>query len=174
MSKMSFLLNIKDYLPILNGAIITDLIVISRVVFGLLKSKTLVSWYNEYGLSGVLADVLSLMIGVIIARLIYPFIFKEFSLLYFIILAVFVQVCHDILFAMFFTSVSRGKSRILDTFKDYANEIGFTILIADALMIISTILLAELFLQFSTNVNIIILIVSLYTLPYFLYSLPKS
>ena len=166
--------NIADYLPLLNGAIITDLIVIGRVVFGLLKSKTLIAWYNLYGLSGILADVLSLMIGIIIAAFIYPFIFKKFGLLNFIIIAVIVQVCHDLLFAAFFKNVRRGSSRILDTFKDYANELGFKILIADALMIISTILLATLFTNLSTNANIIILIVSLYLVPYFLYSIPRS
>jgi hypothetical protein len=166
--------NIADYLPLLNGAIITDLIVIGRVIFGLIKSKSLIDWYNLYGLSGVLADVLSIMIGIIIAAFIYPFIFKKYSLLNFIIIAVIVQVCHDLLFATFFRSVPRSKSRILDTFKDYANEVGFKILIADALMIITTILLATLFTKLSTNVNIIILIVSLYMVPYFLYSIPRS
>jgi len=166
--------NIADYLPLLNGAIITDLIVIGRVVLGLLKSKTLTSWYNLYGLSGVLADVLSIMIGIIIAAFIYGFIFKKYSLLNFIIVAVIVQVCHDLLFSVFFRGVPRGSSRILDTFKDYANELGFRILIADALMIISTILLGTLFTKLSTNANIIILIVSLYLVPYFLYSIPRS
>lgn len=166
--------NIADYLPLLNGAIITDLIVVGRVVLGLLKSKTLTSWYNLYGLSGVLADVLSIMIGIIIAAFIYGFIFKKYSLLNFIIVAVIVQVCHDLLFSVFFRGVPRGSSRILDTFKDYANELGFRILIADALMIISTILLGTLFTKLSTNANIIILIVSLYLVPYFLYSIPRS
>jgi len=166
--------NIADYLPLLNGAIITDLIVLGCVVFRLLKSKTLISWYNLYGLSGVLADVLSIMIVIIIAAFVYAFIFKKYSFLYFIVVAVIVQVCHDLLFSMFFKGVPRGISRILDTFKDYATEAGFNILLADALMIISTILLGTLFQKLSTNTNVIILIVSLYLIPYFLYSIPRS
>ena len=41
--------NISDYLPILNGAIITDLVVMLRVVLGQIKSKSLTEWYKKYG-----------------------------------------------------------------------------------------------------------------------------
>ena len=38
-------------------------------------------------------------------------------------------------------NVPRGTNRMLDTFKDYANEMSFKVLIADALMVISTVLI---------------------------------
>jgi len=108
--------NIADYLPLLNGAIITDLIVLGCVVFRLLKSKTLISWYNLYGLSGVLADVLSIMIVIIIAAFVYAFIFKKYSFLYFIVVAVIVQVCHDLLFSMFFTLLNPKAIPLMRSF----------------------------------------------------------
>jgi len=157
-----------DYLPLLNGALITDLFVILRLISGRLKSKTLKSWYDNYGLGGVLADVLSLMIGIILARFIYSSLFHEFSWLYFCMLAVGIQLAHDLLFAKLFQSIPRGKSKILDTFKDYANEMGPIILLADAMMIISTILLGSIFASLSRNANIIILVISLYLVPYFI------
>jgi hypothetical protein len=58
----------------------------------------------------------------------------------------------------------------MDTFKDYANENEATILFADSLMMISTILLATYFSSFNVNHNIILFIVALYFIVYFLYS----
>lgn len=160
-----------DFLPILNGAIITDLIVIFRLIMGQIKSKTLTQWYNDYGLAGVLADVLSLVIGVVITSFIYKYIFSKFNIILFTFLAVIVQIIHDVSFAILFYSIPRGKSRILDTFKDYGNEHGYVILIADALMIISTVFISSLLFSMSEKINGFIFIVLSYLIPYFLYSI---
>ena len=162
---------LSSYLHILNGAIITDLIVIGLTIFGFIRSRTLREWYNKYGLSAVLADVLSITIGVILAIFIYTAFFSTKHLVLFIGVAVSVQLVHDLLFAWFFNSVPRGKSRILDTFKDYAKEIGATILLADASMIVSTVFIGLLLSQLSIQNNMFLLIVLLYLVPYFLYSL---
>jgi uncharacterized protein YacL len=160
-----------DYLPLINGAINTDLIVIMRVVLGQIKSKTLKEWYKKYGLAGVLADVLSITIGVIIVQLIYPLLFSNFNIFIFAILAVIVQVVHDLLFAQFFNWIPRGKSEILDTFKDYAKELGPVILLADAAMMVTTVFLTSFFASFNEKMNTIFLIINLYLVPYFLYSI---
>ena len=162
---------LSSYLHILNGAIITDLIVIGLTIFGFIRSRTLREWYNKYGLSAVLADVLSITIGVILAIFIYTAFFSMNHLVLFIGVAVSVQLVNDLLFAWFFNSVPRGKSRILDTFKDYAKEIGATILLADASMIVSTVFIGLLLSQLSIQNNMFLLIVLLYLVPYFLYSL---
>jgi hypothetical protein len=162
---------LSSYLHIVNGAIITDLIVIGLTIFGFIRSRTLREWYNKYGLSAVLADVLSITIGVILAIFIYTAFFSMNHLVLFIGVAVSVQLVHDLLFAWFFNSVPRGKSRILDTFKDYAKEIGATILLADASMIVSTVFIGLLLSQLSIQNNMFLLIVLLYLVPYFLYSL---
>ena len=162
--------NIQDYVPIVSGAIITDMIVIFLFNMGLLKTIYLQDWYLNYGLGAVLADVLIIVIGVIIARFLYYRLFTKYSLFYFIGLAVAIQFIHDVLFYFFFSSFPNGSSRIMDTFKYYAKENGLFVLIADALMVISTILIATYFKNLDVNTNIIILIVSLYMVPYFLYS----
>ena len=69
---------------------------------------------------------------------------------------------------LFFMNVPRGTNRMLDTFKDYANEMYFKVLIADASMVISTILIASYLVNQSTN--IIVLFISVYILPYLLYN----
>jgi hypothetical protein len=164
--------NLSDYLPILNGAILTDLFVILLHLTKNIKSKSLTEWYKKYQLSAVIADVLILVIGVILARFFYPFLFSSsrYSIGLFIGLAVTIQIIHDVLFAVAFNAIPRGKSGIMDVFKDYGKELGGWILLADALMIVSTILLGSLFASLSTNANIILLIVLVYLIPYFVYS----
>jgi hypothetical protein len=163
--------NTGDYLSILNGALITDLCVIFLLIFGAIKSKVLVEWYRKYNLSAVIADVLIIVIGIIMARFAYPYVFGEkFSLIKFIGLAVAIQIVHDILFYYMFNLVPRGKNRMLDTFKDYANEVSFKAILSDSLMIISTCLLSSYFVSLNLNTNIIILILSIYILPYAIYN----
>ena len=70
--------NINDYLPIITAALIVDMVILFRIVFGYIKIKSLNEWYNKFGLLGVVADVLSIVIGIIIARFIYPFLFTEY------------------------------------------------------------------------------------------------
>jgi hypothetical protein len=162
--------NIKDYLPLLNAVIITDLLFIVFLTFGLINSKVLKLWYDKYTILAVIADVLIIMIGILITNKVYYYIFKDFSLIKFIILAVILQIIHDILFYILITIIPRGKNKMIDTFKDYAKEVSFFAIIGDSLMIISACLIFYYLLNLDINTNIIILIVSLYIMPYLLYS----
>jgi hypothetical protein len=171
MNNISIFNNINDYLPILNGAILTDMGVLLLVIFGYIKSKSLKKWYNLFNLSAFIADVLSIVIGVIISRYLYPLIFDKYDLFKFLFLTVIVQFTHDILFSKFFYSVPRGTSLMLDVFKDYGNELGGKILIADASMMISTIILGGIFTSYSINFNIILIISLMYISQYLLYSI---
>lgn len=163
--------NVSDYLPILNSVIITDIFVIALLIAGLIKSTILKDWYKTLTLSAVIADVLIIVIGIILTRFFYPYVFSEYNLLNFILLAVVIQIIHDFLFYFFSTSIERGKSKILDIFKDYGKEKGFGAIIADSLMIISSILIASYLKGQTLNSNIIILIFSVYLVPYMIYSL---
>jgi uncharacterized protein YacL len=162
--------NIKDYLPILNGAIITDLVVIFMLEQKYIKSTTLKEWYNKFHLGAFIADVLSIVIGLLIARFIYTTLNLNWKLWLFIILVILVQLTHDLLFAKLFYSFPRKVSAVLDVFKDYANEMGTKILLADAQMVTSTALLASLLSNMNQNSNIILLIFLMYITPYFLFS----
>jgi len=162
--------NTSDYLSILNGVLITDLCVIFLLIFGFIKSNVLVEWYRKYNLGAVIADVLIIIIGIIAARLVYPYVFGEkFSLIKFIGLALFIQIVHDISFYYLFSMIPRGKNMMLDTFKDYASEVGFKAVLSDSLMMILSCLLSSYFVSLNLNANIIILIFSLYILPYAIY-----
>jgi hypothetical protein len=160
-----------DYLSIFNGVLITDLIVIAFLLAGWIESKVLKKWYKDLNLSAVLADILILFIGIMIARFLYPYIFAQYSLLKFLGLAVGVQVVHDILFYQICLAVPRGQSLIMDIFKDYGKEKGVGAILADSTMMIMSILIASYLKGLGTNVNIITMIVAVYIVPYFIYSL---
>jgi uncharacterized protein YacL len=163
--------HLSDYLPILNAAILTDIVGIILLLNNKIESKYLREWYKKYQLSAVIMDVLILVIGAVLARLVYPVFFSSgFSLVVLIIIAVVIQVIHDLLFAMGFNMIPRGKSGIVDLFQDYGKEIGVWILVADAVMMVSTIVFGSLFASFPLHTNIILLIVLVYLMPYLLFS----
>jgi hypothetical protein len=162
--------NTNDYLPLFNAVLITDLFVILLLNTRVITSQTLKKWYSQYNLSAVIADVLIILIVLILTRAIYYHIFNDFSLLKFIILAVIIQIAHDILFYVFFSYVPRGVNKMLDTFKDYASEMSYKAIFADSGMMIMSCLIGSYLVNKSTNTNIIVLISSAYLLPYLLYN----
>ena len=55
---------------------------------------------------------------------------------------------------------------MLDFFKDYAREVGVGAILGDSFMMILACLLSSYFATYSLNGNVIILIFSLYFIPY--------
>jgi hypothetical protein len=162
--------NTSDYLPLFNAVLITDLFVIFLSNTKIIDSKVLREWYAKYNLSAVIADVFIILIALIITRAIYYYVFDRFSIVNFIILAVVVQVIHDLLFSLFFSIVPRGFSKMLDTFKDYAKEASYKAILSDSGMMILSCLLASYLVNQSANTNMITFVVIVYLLPYFLYN----
>jgi hypothetical protein len=162
--------NTSDYLPLLNGVLITDLFVIFLLNTKVIKSVVLRKWYMKYNLSAVIADVLIILIGLIITRAIYYYLFDTFSIIKFIFLAIIVQVIHDILFYNFFQNIPMGVNNMLDTFKDYANEVSYKAILSDSGMMILACLISSYLANKSVNINIVILIIFVYLLQYLLYN----
>jgi len=158
-----------DYLPLINAILFTDLFVILLVHLKIFNSKFLANWYSKYNLSAVIADVLIILIVLIITRALYYYIFETYSLLKFIILALIIQITHDILFYIFFNNIPIGVNKMLDTFKDYAKEVSYKAILGDSLLIIMSCIIAAFLANKNTNTNIIVLVSFLYVLPYLLY-----
>jgi hypothetical protein len=158
--------NVNDYLPILNGCINADIIIIFLVFHNIFKSNYLKKWYRKYQLSAVIADVLILVIGIILSRFFYKFFFGSFNIWKFTALAVCIQIIHDILFYWLFSSLPYGYNEMLDFFKEYANEVGVGAILGDSFMMALSCLLSSYFATYSLNANIILLIVSVYFFPY--------
>jgi hypothetical protein len=158
--------NINDYVPILNGCIGADIIIIFLVFNGIFKSYFIKKWYKKYQLNAVLADVLILFIGIILTRFFYKYLFNSFSIWKFTLLAVCIQIIHDILFYLFFQSLPLGYNTMLDFFKSYAEEVGIGAILGDSFMMIITCLLSSHFATYNLNINIIILVFLVYLIPY--------
>ena len=167
------LLNSNNYLAIINAALITDMFVIVLLIAGVIKSNVLINWYKTYNLSAVICDVLIIVIGVLIARAVYPYIFGNktpFSIVKFTGLAVVIQIIHDVIFNGIITAIPRGSNRMVDTFKAYAKEVGIKAILSDSAMMISTCLISNYLVGMDSGVNSVTFIVSLYLLPYLIYT----
>ena len=158
--------NVSDYLPILNGCINADLVVLFLVFHGAFKSVYLKKWYKKYQLNAVIADVLILFIGIILARFLYKYFFDTFNILKFTSLAVCIQIVHDLLFYLMFINLPVGYNSMLDFFKEYAKEVGVGAILGDSFMMIVACLMSSSFATYSLNMNIITLVISLYFFPY--------
>jgi hypothetical protein len=85
-------------------------------------------------------------------------------------LAIFIQVIHDFLFYFFFSSIPKGKNKMMDTFKNYAKHANLGAILGDSCMITLTAIGGSYLASLSLNTNIVILILTIYILPYTLYS----
>jgi hypothetical protein len=160
--------NISDYLPILNAVLIVDVVGIIMSFTGIIKSMYLRNWYIKYKNNAVIADVLVIVFGIIITRFFYNLLFKNFHIFLFVLLALIIQITHDILFYIMFSSVPQNKNRMLDFFKKYAREVKEWGIIGDSIMIVSACFIASFLANFSLNSNIILLLFLVYLLPYIL------
>lgn len=163
--------DITQYLSILNGSLLADIIVLLIVYYTpYFDSKYLMKWYEDFRLSAIIADVLILVIGIILARYFYYTVFSKYSHIKFIGLVVLIQVIHDMLFYLFFSSLPVGANAMFDLFKKYAAEVNAGAILGDSFMIIIATIASMYFATLGKHTNVISLIVMLYTLPYILYT----
>lgn len=132
------------------AAIIVDTIV--GYILLLTKSgKTIRQWYNQFTIGAYAMDITSLIIGTYIATLLTPNFYLQ------LVYVVIIGLIHDTSFALFLNSVNTKSSKVLEFFKDYAEEYGKKILLVDALMLVSTLLLSKFLYNTFSNTIIIFL-----------------
>jgi hypothetical protein len=159
--------NMNDYLPLFNGVLMTELLMLILLNAGIIKSEYLRLWYNKFSISATISDVSIIFIGIIITRYLYTKIFSSFNIIKFLLLAGLVQIIHDILFYYLFKNIEDGKNSMLDIFKKYADELGGKILFGDSFLVMIPIFIGSLLAYKDTNTNIVLLVVLIYLLPYF-------
>ena len=153
-------------LDILSAVVVVDFgtIVLSKF-FNL--GKSLDKWYAKFGMTAVLSDCLVIVLGILLALLINP----KASVLSLLILAVFIQVVHDILFYFAVVRpVPKGQNEMIDLFKEYAAENSWKIVVADSAMIASTVVLADYFSKISDSLVVFTGLLSTYALSYIIYT----
>ena len=131
-------------------------------------TKTLGDWYRDFGVVAVGSDVLIIVLGIALAKLLFP----DASGFKLVGIAVGIQVLHDILFYIgIIRGVPDGQNKIIDLFKKYAGEGGYKIILADAAMVAGSVLLMEyLDNNFSDDVIGFLGILAVYSLLYIIYT----
>ncbi len=109
-------------------------------------------------------DVLSIIIGSYLATLYSDNIYGQ------IVAVVVIGLIHDISFGAFVNKI-KTESKILTLFKNYANELGPTILIVDAIMLVSTLIMSHYFISaLSINTTIFMSVIVSYVGLLMIYS----
>ena len=167
---VSNFMNNDELLPIVTANLWVDLAIIFIAMSGIIYTgKTLKLWYKKYRLAAVIADMFSIILGMILLRYIVYRLNIKVNLFQFILLGIGLCVVHDILFYLFFKSVPRGSNHMLDFFKDYSKDLGATAIIGDVILVIWAIILASLLKKNSKKINIITLFIGIYLVPYIIY-----
>lgn len=117
--------NVNNYLYILNATLIVELCVVYLSTITFIKSVVLKKWYKMFGFSAFIAELFSILIGIISTQFFYGLLFKNFNLILFIILAVIIQMIHDLSIYIFFRMLKKGSNKIVNLFKAYANEMSY-------------------------------------------------
>lgn len=170
--------NMKDLLYIFLAVLFIDVIVIFMVKFlPELMGSSLNRWYDLFGLNAVLADVLIIFIGFIVARYIYTGYVKEkfadgrWSPMMFTGTLVGTQLVHDLLFYFgVINQVPRGHNAMMDVFKDYAASGGAKILFGDAMMMIGSAAVAMILKTQPMHLVATFGSIVAYAVPYILYT----
>jgi hypothetical protein len=136
----------------------------------LFKVGQLNEWYRQFGIFAVAADILSILIGILFARLIYTSLGLKNPLFFLAILVAF-QLAHDIFFYVaVIQQMPPGHNQMIDVFKGYGTENGASILVVDALMMLGSVGTASYLKSFPPQYTIGALLVTLYSICYSVFT----
>jgi hypothetical protein len=129
-------------------------------------------WYDRFGLSAVIADVLVIALGFMLAQFVYKNYVKPsygWNPLLFAALLVFIQVAHDMLFYVgVIQTVPRGHNAMMDFFKDYAASGGLKVVAADTAMMLGSFGIASALAGAPTAATTFSGVLAAYAVPYIL------
>jgi hypothetical protein len=159
------------------AAFLVEVVMLS--IFRLTKSelagKDINRWYDVYGLDAILLDTLIVIIGFVVVSAIYPYIFADWNIIYFLILMLVVQIIHDYLFWRYvIVPIPQGHNKVIDTLKVYAENVKGGAIIGDSIMYVLGVPIASLLVGMDWSVSklLTIGIFALYPIMYLLYTRP--
>ena len=151
-------------LSLVFSAILVDTVIGYYLLLSNRGGTYIKEWYKQFTIGAYIMDILSIVIGTYLATLISKNIYYQ------VLAAVIIGVIHDTVFG-FFVNKIKTESKILNLFKNYANELGPLILIVDAFMLVSTLLLSNYFYKLFPNTLITFFsIISTYVGLFMIYS----
>lgn len=152
------------------GRLITAALVIEFWVIYVFKhlgtGKSIKKWYDKFGSIAVLSDVTSVSIGVMIANFFVPSATGWTLAMY----SVVVQVIHDVLYYLLIVvPIPRGTNAVIDLMKEYAQEVSWGPIVADAAIMVSTVGVYTLLKGQSSKSMAFIALAALYSITYVVY-----
>jgi hypothetical protein len=129
-----------NLMSIATSAIIVDTIIGYYLLLSNRGGTYIKEWYKQFNIGAYIMDVLSIIIGSYLATLYSDNIYEQ------IVAVVVIGLIHDISFGAFVNKI-KTESKILTLFKNYANELGPIILIVDAIMLVSTLIMSHYFIS---------------------------
>ena len=102
--------------------------------------RSLEKWYHKFGIVAVLSDCLVIILGILLVEIILP----DASVFALCVGVVIAQLIHDlVLYQFVILPLPTATNEIIDLFKEYSTENSWKILVADSLMMVSSVLLAS-------------------------------
>lgn len=156
-----------EWVSLFTATAVVDFVVIVLSKF-IPLTKALNTWYADFGLVAVGQDVLIIVLGIALAKLLFP-LATGWKL---VGIAVAIQLIHDVLFYLgVIQGVPSGQNKIIDLFKKYAAEGSWKILLADAAMVTGSVLLMEWYSDNLTADQTAFLgVLAVYALLYIIYT----
>jgi hypothetical protein len=176
MSAVPDISNWKD--PSLFATIILSVLIVDTIVLFFTRyfpdtlGKPLNQWYDHFQLSAVISDVGIIVIGFVLAQLLYTYFFAPthgWNVWIFLALLVGVQVLHDLFFHFaIIQPLPKGHNEMIDTMKEYAKGGGALILVGDALLMVASAAVAMALKDQSIPTLLFAGLGVAYTIPYIL------
>jgi hypothetical protein len=137
------------------------------------------TYFDSFGLEGVLSNVMLIVIILQIARWIYSTFYNKFgkpwSPLVFISIVLSLQLIHDVLFYYgVINLLPGGKNEMIDVLKQYAKENKGAAIGGHSIFIIMVSFVAMILKDTSTIIRLLIPAIILYMLPYVLSIVSKT
>ena len=130
------------------GAIIIENLTLILIYFTALTRRTIRQWYNEFTIGAYTMDITTIMIGSYLATLLTPNFYLQ------LLCVAIIGLVHDTSFGFFINSINTKSSKVLEFLKKYAKEYGAKILVVDALMLMSTLLVSNILINYFSSANI--------------------
>ena len=159
-----------DLQNILNPANIILSVIITDVIALILARNDLVGqvikeWYDKFTFGAFVADVASISFGIFLTLALFKYALPPsipFNLYTFIFAVVIIQLIHDLIFALIIQNYPYNQNNMIDLFKKYIDENSYKILLVDASMMVSSVLLIYLLYYYQVDSIIIYTLLSFF------------
>jgi hypothetical protein len=161
---------IDDFYPMTIASVFGLNMAIAAARVGNVGGASLNTYFDAFGLEGILANVALIVLMLQVSRYGYTNVYglaKPWSPFVFVCILLVVQFVHDLIF--YYGAINilpSGKNEMIDTLKEYAREHGGSALGGHAFLLIIIAVAAMIFKETTPLVRMVMIAVLLYTMPY--------